>query len=158
MSISRKTLVALTAVAGLSFPLIATAPASASTDSNQCYADPHPPVLDHVENSGTKMITYETLIICAADRTVEVQDQRWEQDWTSADDPYGTTTYTITFTDPTDTVRLKSVTKALPDGDAWGDRNEEMYHSVRFRVTGTLDGVTSPWTKWENSDVVSFPL
>jgi hypothetical protein len=50
----------------------------------------------------------------------------------------------------------KSVTKALPDADAWGDDNEEMYHSVRFRVTS--NGVTSPWTKWEDSTVVSFHL
>jgi len=31
-----------------------------------------------------------------------------------------------------------------------------MYHSTRFRVTGTLDGVTSAWTAWERSPVVTF--
>jgi len=133
-------------------------PASASTSSNSCYAEPRAPEFDHIDGAGRKVIKYETLVICSPDRTIELQDQRWEQDWTSADDPHGITTYTITITDPTDTVRTPSVTKPLPDGDVWGDDNEEMYHSVRFRVTGTLDHVTSPWTAWEDSDMVSFHL
>jgi hypothetical protein len=39
---------------------------------------------------------------------------------------------------------------AVPDTD-WGlgDDTEELYHSVRFRVSS--NGVTSPWTAWHNS-------
>ena len=104
------------------------------------------------------MINYGTTVYCQSGRSIEIQDQRWDDDtWDlvpSADDPHGITTYTITFTS-TSTV-YESAAKALPDSDAWGDDNEEMYHSVRFRVTS--NGVTSPWTKWEDSTVVSFHL
>ena len=57
---------------------------------------------------------------------------------------------------PSQAEDLLAYAKALPDSDAWGDDNEEMYHSVRFRVTS--NGVTSPWTPWEDSTVVSFHL
>ena len=104
------------------------------------------------------MISYGTTVYCQSGRSIEIQDQRWDDDTydlvPSADHPHGITTYTITFSS-TSTV-YESAAKALPDSDAWEDDNEEMYHSVRFRVTS--NGVTSPWTKWEDSTVVSFHL
>jgi hypothetical protein len=51
----------------------------------------------------------------------------------------------------------ESVQKVLPDADAWGDDNEEMYHAVRFQVTSD-NGVVSAWTPWENSPEVTFHL
>ena len=154
MSILRKSLAALAGAAVLGLPLAVAAPASAYTTSNGCSVYPDTPVFDHLNDKGNKVIEYPIHVLCDGDRTIEIQDQRWEEDWTSADDPHGTTTYTITFTEFNSAVR--SVTKTLPDGDPWGDNNEEMYHSVRFRVTGTLDHVTSPWTAWEKSEVVTF--
>lgn len=158
MSVSRKTLVALAGAAGLALPLVTLAPAHAATLSNGCNVDPSAPVFDHLNNTGDKVIKYEVYVSCDANRSIEIEDQRWEWDYTSADDPLGTTTYNMTFSDPPGPARLKSVTKNLPDADAWGDNNEEIYHSVRFRVTGTLDGVTSPWTAWEDSPIVTFHL
>jgi len=154
MSFMRKALTMLPGVAALSLPMVLSAPANAYTSSNGCSVTPEAPVFDHLNGTGQKVIKYWTNALCSGDRTVEIQDRRYDDDWTSADDPYGTTTYTITFTEFA--AANPSVTKVLPDADAWGDDNEEMYHSTRFRVTGTLDGVTSAWTAWERSPVVTF--
>jgi hypothetical protein len=80
---------------------------------------------------------------------------RLVQDWTSADDSFGTTTYNIRFNGAG--TEYKSVLQVLPDADAWGDDNEEMYHTVRFQVTSD-NGVVSAWTPWENSPEVTFHL
>jgi hypothetical protein len=139
-------------------------PAQASTTTGLCTVTPWAPFFDHLDSSGQKVISYGTTVYCQSGRSIEIQDQRWDDDTydliPSADDPHGITTYTITFTSTststsTSTV-YESAAKALPDSDAWGDDSEEMYHSVRFRVTS--NGVTSPWTKWEDSTVISFHL
>ena len=155
MKFTRKAQLALTAVAAAA-PL--ALPAQASTMNGLCTVDPWAPVFDHLDSSGQKVISYGTTVYCQSGRSIEIQDQRWDDDTydliPSADDPHGITTYTITFNSTA--AQYKSAAKALPDSDAWGDDNEEMYHSVRFRVTS--NGVTSPWTKWEDSTVISFHL
>ena len=157
MKFTRKAQLALTAVAAAA-PLALALPAQASTTSSLCTVTPSAPAFDHLNSSGQKVIKYGTTVYCQSGRSIEIQDQRWDDDsWDlvpSADDPHGITTYNITF-NSTSTV-YKSAAKVLPDSDAWGDDNEEMYHSVRFRVTS--NGVTSPWTPWEDSTVVSFHL
>jgi hypothetical protein len=48
--------------------------------------------------------------------------------------------------------------KVLPDADAWGDDNEEMYHATGFLVTPD-SGSSSGWTPgWDNSPVATFHL
>jgi hypothetical protein len=157
MKLTRKAQLALAAVAAAA-PLALALPAQASTTSSLCTVTPWEPFFDHIDSTGQKVINYGTTVYCQSGRTIEIQDQRWDDDTydlvPSADDPHGITTYTITFNSTA--VEYKSAAKALPDSDAWGDDNEEMYHSVRFRVTS--NGVTSPWTKWEDSTVVSFHL
>ena len=155
MSFSRKVLLALTGFAALAMPLAVAGSASASTTASGCTVTPLTPVYDHTDSSGQKVIKYETRVTCDAGRSIEIQDERLEQDRTSADDYYGTTIYNIRF-DKSATV-YKSVLKVLPDADAWGDDNEEMYHAVAFQVTSD-NGVVSAWTSWENSPVVSFHL
>lgn len=155
MSFSRKVLLALTGVAALAMPLAVAGSASASTTASGCTVTPLKPVYDHTNSSGQKVINYETKVYCDAGRSIQIQDERLDQDWTSADDNYGTTIYNIRF-DNAATV-YKSILKVLPDADAWGDDNEEMYHAVRFQVTSD-NGVVSAWTSWENSPVVSFHL
>ena len=110
-----------------------------------------------MNNSGQKMIKYETKVYCDAGRSIEIQDERLDQDWASADDYYGTTIYNLRF-DSADTV-YKSVVTVLPDADSWaeGEDKEEMYHAVGFQVTED-NGYVSPWTNWENSAVVQFHL
>ena len=157
MKFTRKAQLALTAIAAAA-PLALALPAQASSTTGLCTVTPQAPVFDHFNSSGEKVIKYPTTVYCQSGRSIEIQDQRWDDDtWDlvpSADDPYGTTTYNITFTSTS--TEYKSAAKTLPDSDAWGDDNEEMYHSVRFRVTS--NGVTSPWTAWEDSTVVSFHL
>jgi hypothetical protein len=148
-------LLALTGIAALAMPLAVAGSASASTTSTGCTVTPLKPVFDHTNSSGNKVIKYETKVYCDAGRSIEIQDERLDQDWTSADDYYGTTIYNISF-DNAATV-YKSVLKVLPDADAWGDDNEEMYHAVGFQVTED-NGYVAPWTSWENSPMVTFHL
>ena len=157
MSFSRKVVLALTGIAALAMPLAVAGSASASTTSTGCTVTPLKPVFDHTDSSGDKVIKYETKVYCDAGRSIEIQDERLEQDWTSPDDYYGTTIYNISF-DSAATV-YKSVLKVLPDADslAEGEDSEEMYHAVGFQVTSD-NGVVSAWTSWENSPVVSFHL
>ena len=117
--------------------------------------NPLKPVYDHMNSSGQKVIKYETTVYCEPGRSIQIQDERFDQDWTSPDDSYGTTTYNIRFNGAS--TEYKSVLKVLPDADAWGDDNEEMYHAVRFQVTSD-NGVVSAWTPWENSPEVTFHL
>jgi hypothetical protein len=156
MSFSRKALLALTGIAAMAMPLAVASSASAATTASGCTVTPLKPVYDHMNSSGQKVIKYETKVYCDAGRSIQIQDKRLDQDWTSADDLYGVTIYNnISFDSPA-TV-YKSVLKVLPDADAWGDDNEEMYHSVAFQVTSD-NGVVSAWTNWEDSPVVSFHL
>ena len=156
MLFPRKALLALmTGVAAVALPLAVAGSASAATTASGCTVTPLKPVYDHMNSSGQKVIKYETKVYCDAGRSIEIQDETLEQDWTSADDYYGTTIYNIRF-DNAATV-YKSVLKVLPDADAWGDDNEEMYHAVGFQVTSD-NGVVSAWTSWENSPVVTFHL
>jgi hypothetical protein len=155
MSFSRKALLALTGFAALAMPLAVAGSASASTTASGCTVTPLKPVYDHTNSSGRKVINYETKVYCDAGRTIEIQDVRNDQDYWSADDYYGTTIYTIAFHNAA-TV-YESVQKVLPDADAWGDDNEEMYHATAFQVT-TDNGVVSARTSWENSPVASFHL
>jgi hypothetical protein len=148
-------LLTLTGIAALAMPLAVAGSASASTTSSGCTVTPLKPVYDHMNSSGQKMIKYETKVYCDAGRSIQIQDERLEQDWTSADDYYGTTIYNISF-DTAATV-YKSVVKVLPDADGWGDDNEGMYHAVGFQVTED-NGYVAPWTDWENSPVVQFHL
>jgi hypothetical protein len=157
MSFSRKAVLALTGLAALAMPLAVAGAASASTTSAGCTVTPLNPVYDHTNKSGNKVIKYETKVYCDAGRSIEIQDERLEQDNWSADDYYGTTIYNISF-DSAATV-YKSVLKVLPDADslAEGEDYEEMYHAVGFQVTED-NGYVAPWTNWENSPVVQFRL
>ena len=156
MLFPRKAVLALmTGVAAVAMPLAVAGSASASTTASGCTVTPLKPVYDHMNSSGQKVIKYETKVYCDAGRSIEIQDQTLEQDWTSADDYYGTTIYNIRFDSAA--TAYKSVLKILPDADAWGDDNEEMYHAVGFQVTSD-NGVVSAWTSWENSPVVTFHL
>jgi hypothetical protein len=155
MSFSRKALLALTGVAAMAMPLAVMGTASASTSTTGCTVTPLKPVYDHTNSSGQKVIKFENKVYCDAGRSIEILDDRMEQDWTSADDYYGSTIYNLRFASAT-TV-YKSVLMVLPDADVWGDDNEEMYHMVGFQVTPDT-GAASAWTSWEDSPVVSFHL
>ena len=157
MSFSRKALLALTGIAALAMPLAVAGSASASTTSAGCTVTPLKPVFDHLNSSGDKVIRYDTKVYCDAGRSIEILDERRDQDNFSLDDFEGSIIYNLRF-DSAATV-TKSVLAVLPDADSWaeGADKEEMYHSVGFQVTED-NGYVAPWTNWENSSVVQFRL
>ena len=157
MSFSRKALLALTGFAALAMPLAVAGSASASTTASGCTVTPLKPVWDHTDSSGNKVIRYDTKVYCDAGRSIEILDERRDQDNFSLDDFEGSIIYNVRF-DSAGTV-TKSVQAVLPDADDWteGANTEEMYHAVGFQVTED-NGYVAPWTDWENSPVVQFHL
>jgi hypothetical protein len=156
MSFSRKVALALTGGAALAMPLAVAGSASAST-SGGCTVTPLKPVFDHLNSSGDKVIRYDTKVSCDAGRSIEILDERRDQDNFSLDDFEGSKIYDIPF-DSAGTV-TESVTAVLPDADslAEGANTEEMYHAVGFQVTED-NGYVWPWTDWDDSPVVQFHL
>ena len=157
MSFSRKAALALTGIAALAMPLAVAGAASASTTSAGCTVTPLKPVWDHTDSSGNKVIRYDTKVSCSAGRSIEILDERRDQDNYNADDFEGSIIYNVRF-DSAGTV-TKSVQAVLPDADDWteGANTEEMYHAVGFQVTED-NGYVSPWTNWDDSAMVQFGL
>jgi hypothetical protein len=157
MSFSRKALLALTGIAALAMPLAVAGSASATTTSTGCTVMPLKPVFDHLNSSGDKVIRYDTKVYCDAGRSIEILDERRDQDNFSLDDFEGSIIYNHRF-DSAATV-TESVQAVLPDADslAEGADKEEMYHSVGFQVTPD-NGPAAPWTNWDDSPVVQFHL
>ena len=84
---------------------------------------------------------------CSSGRTVSIDQDRYEEDsWPNGDDFLGSTTFN------TSGVTTLSNVRTLVDGEI-GD--EEVYHNVRFRVSS--NGVTSPWTSFQKSAVLTIP-
>jgi hypothetical protein len=131
--------------------------ASATTTSTGCTVTPLKPVFDHLNSSGDKVIRYDTKVYCDAGRSIEILDERRDQDYWSTDDFEGSKIYNIPF-DSAATV-TESVQAVLPDADslAEGADKEEMYHSVGFQVTPD-NGPAAKWTNWDDSPVVQFHL
>ncbi len=156
MSFSRKALLALTGIVALAMPLAVAGAASAAT-STGCTVTPLKPVFDHLNSSGDKVIRYDTKVSCDAGRSIEILDERRDQDNFSLDDFEGSKVYDLRF-DSADTV-TESVQAVLPDADDWteGANTEEMYHSVGFQVTPD-NAPAAPWTNWDDSPVVQFRL
>jgi hypothetical protein len=157
MSFSRKAALALTGLAALAMPLAVAGAASATTTSTGCTVTPLKPVFDHLNSSGNKVIRYDTKVYCDAGRSIEILDERRDQDNYSLDDFEGSIIYNLRF-DSAATV-TKSVQAVLPDADSFaeGADKEEMYHSVGFQVTPD-NGSAAPWTNWDDSPVVQFHL
>jgi hypothetical protein len=156
MSFSRKAALALTGLAALAMPLAVAGAASASTSAG-CTVTPLKPVFDHLNSSGNKVIRYDTKVSCDAGRSIEILDERRDQDNFSLDDFEGSKVYDLRF-DSADTV-TESVQAVLPDADDWteGANTEEMYHSVGFQVTPD-NAPAAPWTNWDDSPMVQFRL
>ena len=79
MSFSRKAALALTGLAALAMPLAVAGSASASTYAG-CTVTPLKPVWDHTNSSGNKVIRYDTKVSCDAGRSIEILDERRDQD------------------------------------------------------------------------------
>ena len=144
---SRRALAA--ALLATALPLVAVGPAHASTTESGCTVSPLTPVYTYINPAGDKVIRYNMTVTCDANRTVEIEQHIHEADtinadehiWTSNRSRYFATTSTVTMW----------LEKALPDTEIG---QEEMYQHVSFRVES--NGVTSPWTDWEDSPEQSF--
>jgi hypothetical protein len=157
MSFSRKAALALTGLAALAMPLAVAGAASAATTYGGCTVTPLKPVFDHLNSSGNKVIRYDTKVTCDAGRSIEILDERLDQDYYSADDPEGSKVYNVPFA--TAGTVTESVQAVLPDADSFleGADYEEMYHSVGFQVTED-NGYAWAWTDWDDSPMVQFHL
>jgi len=144
---SRRALAA--ALLATALPLVAVGTAQASTTSSGCTVSPLRPVFDHFNAAGVKVIRYNMTVSCDAGRTVEIEQHVHEADSVNADDHITTSNRSRYFA-TTDSVTMW-LENSLPDTEI-GD--EEMYQHVSFRVTS--NGVTSPWTAWEDSPEQQF--
>ena len=140
----RAVLAALGATAAMSVAM--ASPASAATSSG-CTVTPLKPVFAGFNSSGVKLVNYRISVSCTSNRTVSIEQEHWEEDpWPNGDDFLGSSSFT------TSGVTTLSNVRTLVDGEI-GD--EEVYHKIRFRVSS--NGVTSPWTSWEKSSVLTIP-
>lgn len=140
----RAVLAALGATAAMSVAM--ASPASAATSSG-CTVTPLKPVFAGFNSSGVKLVNYRISVSCTSNRTVSIEQERWEEDpWPNGDDFLGSSSFT------TSGVTTLSNVRTLVDGEI-GD--EEVYHKIRFRVSS--NGVTSPWTSWQKSAVLTIP-
>lgn len=133
------------AAASIVLPIAMASPASAATSSG-CTVTPLKPIFAGFNSSGVKLVNYRVAVDCAAGRTVSITQQRYEEDgFLNPDDYLGTTSWTTSGTRVLNNVRTLVNTES-------GD--EEVYHKVQFRVTS--NGVTSPWTSYQKSSVLSI--
>jgi hypothetical protein len=146
---SRRT--AAVVLAATILPVAAATSAQASTTSSLCTVTPLKPIFDGFNSSGVKMVKFKVSVSCSGNRSIEIQQNRYEEDgFLNPDDGLGSSTFNRVF-GPAGGVTFYS-RRTLPNTESG---NEEIYHKVRFRVTS--GGVTSPWTSWEKSAVASMP-
>jgi len=127
---------------------LATMPAEAATSSG-CTATPLKHVFAGFNSSGVKEVRYSVSVTCSGDRSITVEQRRYDA-VPSPDKYLGQSVLKHSF-DKSGSVRI-SVTRALPET---GPGNERMYQKIRFRVAS--HGVTSSWTSWQASPVLSIP-
>jgi hypothetical protein len=141
-------------IAAAAVPLAVAVPAQAATSSG-CTVTPLRPVFAGFNSSGTKLVRFSVQISCSENRTVTVQQQRYEEDWdgwlfSDSDDYLGARTFVCSFVGAGSNV-VSSV-RTLPNTE---DGNEEIYQRTRFQVSS--NGVTSPLTSWQRTPYVSMP-
>ena len=138
-------LVAAAAAAPLA---LAAAPAEATTGSG-CTVTPLKPTFGGFNSSGVKLVRYGVSIKCAADRSVTVDQDRFDK---ASGVPVLTGVSVLKHTfGGAGTIKI-TVQRPLPDLNRG---NEAVFQSVRFRVAS--HGVTSAWTGWQKSAVLSIP-
>lgn len=126
---------------------LAAAPAEASTSSG-CTVTPLKPTFGGFNSSGVKLVRYGVSIKCASDRSVTVDQDRFD----TAGVPVLTGVSVLKHSfGGAGTVKI-TVQRPLPDLNRG---NEAVFQSVRFRVAS--HGVTSAWTGWQKSAVLSIP-
>ena len=139
--------IALVTLAAAAVAPIAMAGSASAATSSGCTVTPLKPIFAGFNSSGVKLVNYRISVSCTSNRTVSIQQRRYEEDgFLNPDDFLGATSFN------TSGVRTLHNRRTLVDTESG---NEEVYQKVRFRVTS--NGVTSPWTSYEKSPVLSIP-
>lgn len=147
--IQRKVLVSALSMAALISPIAISTPAHADIiDFNGCAVTKAlKPVFAGHDDRGFKRFNYPVTVKCKADREVRIEQKMWEED------------------DGADEIRYERTTNwqdVNPQGMEYKFRislrdtepgHEEIYHRVRIQVMS--NGVSSAWSSWTSSPVVS---
>ncbi len=145
---------------GLAAPLLVTVPSGATTTDRGCTVTPKRPEFSGKYNkSNVPLIDYKIEMTCDAGLVLHLEQERREQDLVSRegeapDDLTGT--FARDFSFPNGGTKRLKVRSPLPNtGPANEGAVEEVYQSVRFKVTN--EPVTSSFTDWDPTQVRSIP-
>ena len=127
------------------------APAQAATTNYACQVVPLKPIFAGFNSSGTKLVDYRINVYCAANRSVYIDQQRWESDdWPNGDDHLGNSAFSR-YLGPVNGWHTIHNVRTLTNTEIG---NEEVYHKVRHQEGAS--GVWSPFTGWTGSGTTSM--
>ncbi|KIS25869.1 hypothetical protein TV39_17570 [Arthrobacter sp. SPG23] len=127
------------------------APAQAATTNYACTVTPLKPVFAGFNSSGTKLVDYQIQVRCYNNRSVYIEQQRWESDdWPNGDDHLGNSSFSRSLGYYSGIVTIHNV-RTLTNTEIG---NEEVYQKVRHQEGA--GGVWSPFTGWKSSGTTSM--
>ena len=134
-------------------PVAAAGPAVASTSERGCTVDPLKPVKHDNKDRSKVRVDFRIRVDCNGNKTVEIRQQRFNDDHRGRDDLLGKTRFWESFDRRDDSVTIHSYDR-VPNLDRRG--SEEVYQLVSFRVQSGNSDHWSDWTRWEKSDVAKI--
>jgi hypothetical protein len=129
-------------------PLALGAPAQAA--SYACFVTPATPEYAYTQTNGVKVIDYKVHVYCGKGRYLNIEQERWERDDTSADDSLGTTNWSNQYIAGGQSHTFHNY-RTLVDGESG---KEDLYQKVKFQEG--IDDLWSSWTGWKRSNTVSI--
>ncbi|MCB5291587.1 hypothetical protein [Arthrobacter sp. SO3] len=130
-------------------PVALAGPAAASTSERGCTVDPLKPTQqNHRDRDKNTKVDFRIYVNCKGNKTVQIRQQRFEDDRGRNDDLLGTSRFRETFDRSDDSVTIHSY-----DYVTNGPGSEKVYQLVSFRVRNGNSDNWSDWTRWEMSDV-----
>jgi hypothetical protein len=129
-------------------PLALGAPAQAA--SYACFVTPETPEYAYTQTNGVKVIDYKVTVYCGKGRYLNIEQQRWERDDTTADDSLGTTNWSNQYIGAGQSHTFHN-RRTLVDGESG---KEDLYQKVKFQEG--IDDLWSSWTGWKRSNTVSI--
>ena len=120
-------------------PAALAGPAIASTSERGCTVDPLKPTKHNDK------VDFRIRVDCNGNKTVEIRQQRFNDDHRGRDDLLGKTKFWESFDRRDDSVTLHSY--------QWSRGLDDVYQLVSFRVRSGNSDNWSDWTRWEMSDV-----
>lgn len=106
--------------------------------------------------SGKKLVAYPGKVFFpSGGHLVQVKQQRWEYDRSPDAHDYLGTSHFTKFIHNKGTFKFRSIHPLERTDFGYGDKTEEVYHKVSFRVF--KHGHWSAWSKWEYTGYASIP-